>query len=86
MLMSIYILNKRGKSLSFSTIRVHQTLTKTKHHVLNLAITKSLIYFRKKYTCPLIKPGHRIKSKSRKRRKHSQSGILSNNFRACESG
>ena len=84
MLMSIYIFNKRGKSLG--SIKGHQTLTKTKNHVLNLAITKSLIYFRKKYTCPLIKPGHRIKSKSRKRRKHSQLGILSNNSRACESG
>ena len=30
--------------------------------MLNLAITKSLIYFRKKYTCPLIKPGHCTKS------------------------
>ena len=86
MLMSIYILNKRGKSLSFSTIQVDQTLTKTKNHMLNLAITKSLIYCRKKYTCPLIKPGHCTKSKSRKRTKHSQSGILSNNSRACESG
>ena len=84
--MSIYILNKRGKNLSFSTIKVHQTLTKTKNHVLNLVIAKSLIYFRKKYTCPLIKPGPCTKSKSRKRTKHSQSGILSNNFRACESG
>ena len=84
--MSIYILNKRGKNLSYSTIKVHQTLTKKKNHVLNLVIAKSLIYFRKKYTCPLIKPGHCTKSKSRKRTKHSQSGILSNNFRACESG
>ena len=86
MLMSLYIPKKRGKNLSFSTIKVDQILTKTKNHVLNLAITKSLIYFRKKYTCPLIKPGHCTKSKSRKRTKHSQSGILSNNSRACESG
>ena len=86
MLMSLYIPKKRGENLSFSTIKVDQILTKTKNHVLNLAITKSLIYFRKKYTCPLIKPGHCTKSKSRKKNKTLRSGILSNNFRACESG
>ena len=86
MLMSLYIPKQRGKNLSFSTIKVDQILTKTKNHVLNLAITKSLIYCRKKYTCPLVKPGHCTKSKSRKRTKHSQSGILSNNSRVCESG
>ena len=86
MLMSIYILNKRGKSLNFSTIKVYQILTKTINHVLNLAITKSLIYFKKKYTCPLIKLGHCTKSKSRKRTKHYQSSILWNSFRAYESG
>ena len=89
MLMSFYILNKRGKSLSFSTIKSTSNINKNKktrakfgHYQIN----ESLIYYRKKYSCPVIKPGYGTKSKSRKRTKHSQSGILSNNSRVCESG
>ena len=87
--MCIYILNKRVKSLSFSIIKSTSNINKNKiprakfgHYQIN----ESLIYYRKKYSCPVIKPGHWTKSKSRKRTKHSQSGILSNNFCACESG